>query len=417
MNSRERFLKTLNHESAGGVCVDFGSTPVSGIHVSVVAGLRDYFGLEKQLVKAYEPYQMLGWIEEDLKETLGVDIDGIVPRNTMFGFPNENWQEFRMPWGQEVLVSEHFRTITDSHGDLLIYPQGDTHAPASGRMPKSSFFFDTIIRQDPIDDNNLHPEDNLEEFQPISDVDLQYFKNEVDKLADSPRGRIANFGGTAFGDIALVPAPFLKRPKGIRDVSEWYMSTAIRQDYIEEVFTRQCEIAVANLQKIHALIGDSIQAVFICGTDFGTQTSQFCSPKTYDTLYAPYHKKVNDWIHANTSWKTFKHSCGAVEPLLSHFVESGFDIINPVQCSATGMDSQTLKNTYGKDLVFWGGGVDTQQVLPFGTPDEVYQQVRERIEIFNREGGFVFNTIHNIQANTPVENVVAMLKPIQEYKR
>ena len=194
------------------------------------------------------------------------------------------------------------------------------------------------------------------------------------------------------------------------------MSTALRQDYIQEVFTRQCEITVGNLQKVHAFIGDAIQAVFICGTDFGTQTSQFCSSATFDSLYAPYYRKVNDWIHQNTNWKTFKHSCGAVEPLMTHFVESGFDIINPVQCSATGMDPQKLKDTYGRDLVFWGGGVDTQQVLPFGTPDEVYQQTRKRIEIFNRNGGFVFNTIHNIQANTPVENVVAMLKAIQKYK-
>ena len=416
MNSREIFLHTLNHEPVGGLCVDFGATAVSGIHVSVVAGLREYFGLEKRPVKAYEPYQMLGWIDDDLKDALGVDIDGIVSRNTMFGFPNENWQEFRMPWGQEVLVSEHFRTITANNGDLLIFPQGDIGVPPSGRMPKSSFFFDSIIRQEPIDDGNLNPEDNLEEFQPISDEDLHYFKNEVDTLVDSKRGRIANFGGTAFGDIALVPAPFLKHPKGIRDVSEWYMSTALRQDYIQEVFTKQCEIAVGNLQKIHALIGDEIQAVFICGTDFGTQTSQFCSPATYDTLYAPYYKKVNDWIHQNTNWKTFKHSCGAVEPLMTHFIDSGFDIINPVQCSATGMDPQKLKDTYGRDLVFWGGGVDTQKVLPFGTPDEVYQQVKKRIEIFNQNGGFVFNTIHNIQANTPVENVAAMLKAIDEYK-
>jgi len=416
MNSREIFLNTLNHEPVDGLCVDFGATAVSGIHVSVVAALREYFGLEKRPVKACEPYQMLGWIDNDLKDALGVDIDGIVPRNTMFGFPNENWQEFRMPWGQEVLVSEHFQTTLGENGDLLIYPQGDTSAPASGRMPKNSFFFDSIIRQNSIDDGNLNPEDNLEEFLPISDEDLQYFKNELEKLADSTRGRIANFGGTAFGDIALVPAPFLKHPRGIRDVSEWYMSTALRQDYIQEVFTRQCEIALGNLQKVHALIGESIQAVFICGTDFGTQTSQFCSSATFDSLYAPYYKKVNDWIHQNTNWKTFKHSCGAVEPLMSHFIDSGFDIINPVQCSATGMDPQKLKDTYGRDLVFWGGGVDTQQALPFGTPDEVYQQTKKRIEIFNRNGGFVFNAIHNIQANTPVENVVAMLKAIQEYK-
>jgi len=259
-------------------------------------------------------------------------------------------------------------------------------------------------------------EDNLEEFGPISDEDLRYFKEEVEVLSDSERGIIATFGGMAMGDIALVPAPFLKHPKGIRDITEWYMSTAIRQDYVHEIFSRECEIAIANLKKIHVVVGDAIDAVFICGTDFGTQTSSFCSTDTYDSLYAPYYKQINDWIHKNTTWKTFKHSCGAVEPFMSHFIESGFDIINPVQCSATDMEPRNLKEKYGRDLVFWGGGVDTQQTLPFSTPEEVYKEVRERIEIFNKDSGFVFNTTHNTQANTPVENILAMLKAIRDSK-
>ena len=417
MNSHERFQAVLNHKAVDRVCVDFGSTAVTGIHVSCVASLREHFGLEKRPVKAFEPYQMLGWIDDDLKEAMGIDVCGIVPRQTMFGFPNENWKEFLTPWGQELLVSEHFVTTTDSDGSLLIYPQGDTAVPPSGRMPKSSYFFDAIVRQEPIDEKNLNVEDNLEEFGPISDEDLRYFKEQIELLSGSNRGIIATFGGLAFGDIALVPAPFLKNPKGIRDITEWYMSTAIRQDYVHEIFRRQCEIALANLKKIHAVVGDAIDAVFICGTDFGTQTSSFCSTDTFDSLYAPYYKQVNNWIHKNTTWKTFKHSCGAVEPFMSHFIESGFDIINPVQCSATGMEPRNLKEKYGRDLVFWGGGVDTQKNLPFGTPEEVYNEVRKRIEIFNKNGGFVFNTTHNTQANTPTENILAMLKAIRDSSR
>jgi len=417
ITARQRLKAVLQHKPVDRVCVDFGGTAVTGIHVSCVAALREHFGLEKRLVKAFEPYQMLGWIDADLKDALGVDVDGIMPLYNMFGFPNENWKEFRLPWGQTVLVSEHFKTTTNSDGDLLIYPQGDTAAPPSGRMPKSSFFFDSIIRQEPIQEENLDPLDNLEEFAPISDQDLQHYQNEIAKLAHSPRARIASFAGTAFGDIALVPAPFLKHPKGIRDVSEWYMSTALRQEYIHTVFQRQSEIALENLKKIHAVLADDIDVVFICGTDFGTQTSSFCSTATFDSLYAPYYKKLNDWIHANTPWKTFKHSCGAVEPFMSHFIEAGFDIINPVQCSATGMDPQKLKDNYGKKLTFWGGGVDTQKVLPFGTPQEVYDEVRQRIAIFNKDGGFVFNTIHNIQANTPVENLAALFKAISDSSR
>ena len=122
---------------------------------------------------------------------------------------------------------------------------------------------------------------------------------------------------------------------------------------------------------------------------------------------------MNDWIHSHTTWKGFKHSCGAIVPFLPVLIEAGFDIINPVQINAKGMDSKMLKKEFGKDLTFWGGGIDTQRVLPFGTPDEVRRQVLEQCEIFGRDGGFVFNTVHNIQANVPVENVVAMLDALK----
>ncbi len=415
MNSRERVKKSLTHKNPDRVAVDFGSTAVTGMHVSCVAQLRDYYGLEKRLVKAFEPYQMLGEIEDDLLDAMGIDTVGVSPRGTLFGFANENWKEFKTPWGQEVLVSEHFNTTTETNGDILIYPGGDKTAPASGRMPKSGFFFDTIIRQPEIDEANLDPDDNLEEFGPISDEEIDYFKNEIDRVSDSGRAVVATFGGTAFGDIALVPAPFLKYPKGIRDITEWYISTSTRQEYIHEVFSLQCEIALRNLEKIYAAVGDKVDVVFLCGTDFGTQSSTFCSAETFDSLYGPYYKQVNDWIHENTNWKTFKHSCGAVEPFMSHFKAVGFDIINPVQCSAAGMEPEKLKSRYGKDLVFWGGGVDTQNTLPFKGPEDVRREVLNRCEIFAEGSGFVFNSIHNVQAGVPVENIVAMLEAVKEF--
>ncbi|MBT5875740.1 MAG: methyltransferase [Candidatus Latescibacteria bacterium] len=415
MNARERVLKALEHKTPDRIPVDFGGTAVTGVHVSCVKALRDHYGLEDRPVKVCEPYQMLGLLEDDLLDVLGIDTEGVVPRNTLFGFANERWKEFQTPWGQEVLVSEHFNTTADANGDLILYPEGDTEAPPSGRMPRSSFFFDTIVRQETIDEDRLNPEDNMEEFMPITEEDLQYFGREKDRVSASTRARIGTFGGTAFGDIALVPAPFLKHPKGIRDISEWYISTLTRQDYIHEVFSRQCDIGLANLEKIHAVVGDTIDVLFICGTDFGTQVSTFCSPETFDELYLPYYKRVNDWIHKHTSWKTFKHSCGAVETFLSHFIDAGFDIVNPVQCSAAGMEPKSLKERYGDNLVFWGGGVDTQKTLPFGTRDDVRAEVLHRCEIFSEHGGFIFNSIHNLQANTPVDNMVAMFDAVNEF--
>jgi hypothetical protein len=415
MTSKERVRAALAHREPDRIPMDFGGTAVTGIHVSAVAALRDHYGLEKRPVKVHEPYQMLGLVEEDLKRAMGIDVDGVFPRNTMFGFPAEDWKMWRMPGGLEVLVPGGFVTTTDSKGDILIYPEGDASAPPSGRMPKDGQFFDAIVRQAPIDEASLNVEDNLEEFGPIAEEHLEHLRRAAAAAAGSGRAVIANFGGTAFGDIALVPAPFLKRPRGIRDIAEWYMSTATRRDYIHGIFGRQCEFALANLARIHAAVGDAVDAVFLCGTDFGTQTSTFCSVKTFRELYFPYYKRVNDWIHGHTGWRTFKHSCGAVERFIPAFVEAGFDILNPVQCSAAGMEAEGLKSRYGSCVTFWGGGVDTQKTLPFGEPEDVRREVLERCRIFSRGGGFVFNAIHNVQALTPLRNIMAMIDAVHEF--
>lgn len=278
-------------------------------------------------------------------------------------------------------------------------------------MPKGGFYFDSLDRQKPYDDDALDPRENTEEFGLLSQVDLDYYRQKVEKAFTQTDKAIAiALPGMAFGDIALVPAPFLKDPRGIRSVEEWYMALAAYPDYIKKVFEFQAEIAVENLKSLYSAVGDKVQIAFISGTDFGTQHAPIISTPTYRELFFPYQKKLNDWIHAHTPWKTFIHSCGAVEPLLSSFIEAGFDILNPVQCSAAGMAPEGLKAKYGDKLVFWGGGVNTQRTLPRGTPDEVRAEVAERLRIFGKGGGYVFNSIHNLQADAPVENFEAMLE-------
>jgi len=413
-SSRQNFLKTINHKQPDKVVVDFGSTGVTGIHVLIVEKLREHFGLEKKPVKVIEPYQMLGEIDSELIKAMGIDVIGLFSAKNMFGVLMENWKVHKTLWGQEVLFPGEFNYTYNSNGDILMYPEGDTSVAPSGIMPKTGYFFDAIDRQKPIDDSTLKVEDNLEEFGHITEPELAYWRNQMSLLRNNSKAVIASLGGTALGDIALVPAINLKNPKGIRGVEEWYISTLIREDFIKELYDRQTDIAIENLKLLYEVIGSKIDAVFTCGTDFGTQNSTFCSTETYDRIWLPYYKKVNDWIHQNTNWKTFKHSCGAVEPLMSHFIESGFDIINPVQINASGMDPRKLKEKYGDKLVFWGGGVDTQGAFAFGTPAQVKEQVKSQCDILNKDGGFVFNTVHNIQANVPFENVVAMLEALKE---
>ena len=415
MTHRERLISALEHRQPDRVPVDFGGTAVTGIHVSAVHRLRQaLIGDKSYRVKVIEPYQMLGEIDPELSEALGIDVAELMTRKTLFGFENEGWKPFTMFDGTAVQVPARFNVREEPNGDRLIFPEGDMSAPPSGRMPKGGHFFDTIVRQPPVDEDRLNPADNTEEFGLLSTEDLSWYRRRSEELGRSDRGVILTMPGTAFGDIALVPAPWMKYPKGIRDIEEWYVSTAARQDYVHAVFEKQCEIGLQNLDTLISLLGDRVQAVFLTGTDFGTQRGPFISLQAYRELFKPYHMRVNRLIHARCRWKTFIHSCGSVVDLVPDFIEAGFDILNPVQCSAAGMEARTLKREFGRQMTFWGGGVNTQQTMQFGTPEEVYQEVRERIEIFGEGGGFVFNAVHNIQAPTPTANMLAMFRALKD---
>jgi len=418
LTSRERVKVALNHQEPDRIPLDLGGSPVSGMHVSVVYKLRQALELDSPgtPVKVVEPYQMLGEIAPDLLDALGVDVIPLSSPTTMFGFKNEGWKPWTTFDGTPVLVPEGFNTEPEPSGDLFLYPEGDKSVPASGRMPAGGWYFDAIIRQPPIDDDNLNVEDNLEEFAPIDDETLAYFRSEAERLyTQTDKAILANVGGTAFGDIALVPAPWLKHPKGIRDVEEWYISTVTRRDYVRTIFERQCEIALANLEKFYAAVGDRVTVIMLTGTDFGAQNGPFIAPRSYRKLYQPFHKRLNDWVHTHTPWKTFIHSCGSVRLFINDFIDAGFDILNPVQTSAANMDPTELKRDFGDRITFWGGGIDTQKTLPFGAPDDIRREVRERLRIFGPGGGFVFNTIHNVQPMSPVENVLALYETVREY--
>jgi len=417
MTPRERLAATLEHKPVDKLCVDFGAGGQTGMGCCAVHRLREaVLGKSDHIVKVIEPYQMLGEVDEELRKALKLDVVGVNPPCDMFGVRQENFKSFKMPVdGTEVLIPGEFNYTVNANGGLLMYPEGDTSVPASGMMPKTGYFWDAINRQKPLDESKLDPMDNCEEFGVMSDEDVEYFKQKVDwYYENTDAGIYLTMPGVAFGDIALVSATWMKDPKGIRDVEEWYISTAMRFDYIYKVFEKQCEIGLKSIEKLAPVLGDKVQAVFVSGTDFGTQRGPFISPQAYRDLYKPFQKAINDKIHELTNWKTFIHSCGGIYPLIPDMIEAGFDILNPVQCSATDMDPVRLKKEFGNDLVFWGGGVDTQKTLPFGTPDEVYKEVTERIEIFRENSGFVFTSIHNVQSNVPVENLLAMFKAIND---
>ncbi len=418
LTSRQRVLAAIERRGPDRVPCDLGATTVSGMHVDMVYKLRQALGLDPPgtAIKLIEPFQMLGEIKPDLQQALGIDTVTLLGTGTAFGFKLEGWKEWTSFGGTPVLVPSGFNTVPGPDGDLLLYPQGDRSAAPSGRMPKGGFYFDLIVRQTPLDDRQLNVEDNLEEFAPISAEELEHYRCQAERLySETDKAIVLNLGGLSLGNIARVPGPALRQPKGIRDTEEWYISLKTRRDYIYKVFERQTEINLANLQKIHQVVGERPTVAYLSGTDFGAQNGPFVSPRIYRDLFLPFHKLVNDWVHRHTSWKTFIHSCGSVWALVEDFIAAGFDILNPVQTSAADMDPAELKKKFGDRITFWGGGVDTQRTLPFGTPEEVRREVRERLRIFGSGGGFVFNAVHNIQALVPVENVLAMYEAAREF--
>jgi len=416
LTSRQRLAATLNHQEPDRLCVDFGAGFQTGLGAGAVHRLREaLLGRSDHRVKIIESYQMLGEIDEELRQALGLDVVGVHGSGSMFGFKNEDWKPFTLFDGTPVLVPGKFNVTPAADGGWEMYPEGDTTVPPSAWMPKDTFFFDSLNRQQPLDEANLNPADNCEEMSVVEENEVRHFASLARHYHETTNyGIYLTLPGTAFGDIALVPAPWLKHPRGIRGVEEWYMATVTQRDYVTKIFEVQCECALQSIEKLAAAVGDHAQIAFVSGTDFGTQTGQFCSAQTYRELYQPFHKAVNDRIHKLTKWKTFIHSCGAVGPLIPEFIAAGFDVLNPVQCSATGMDPRWLKREFGRQIVFWGGGVDTQKTLPFGTPEEVYREVRERIDIFAPGGGFVFNSIHNVQSNVPTANLLALFRAVRD---
>ena len=300
LTKREIFLSAINHRDTGKAPVDFGATTVTGMHIYCVDGLRRHYGIWNGPVRLLEPYQMLGVIEDDLADAMGVSVAGVTKGKTLFGFKTVDWKEHTLDNGLEVLVPGMFNVTRDAAGNTYLYPEGDVTAPASGKMPKGGLYFDAIIRQEPIDEDNLRADDNLVEFGYATDENVQFQLDALNRLHTRDVGVMTNLGGTGLGDIAHVPACQLKHPKGIRDVAEWYMSLVTRKSLVHEIFERQTDIALENLKKYAASIGGLPDVVFICGTDFGTQHSTFCSQETFRELYMPYYKKITEWIRSNT---------------------------------------------------------------------------------------------------------------------
>ena len=414
MNSRQRVTAALNHQEPDRVPVDLGGAVVTGIHASALDKLRKALGLEARPVKVYEPMMMLGIVEQDVVEAVGGDVVGLNAPGTLLGYKSENWKPWTLPDGTDVLMGGGFEYTTDADGTIYAYPQGDRSARPSATMPAGGLYFDNLVRQQDLSDHDFDArKDYADQYALFTDEDCAYYEKTSKALyGETDYAVFGNFFLGGVGDIFHIPGAWLKGPRGIRDPEEWMMAVELHPQYVKDFFEMQTEITLKNLALYHQAVGERLTAIAVSGTDFGGQDNLLISPDCYREFYKPFHKRFNDWVHENTNWKVFFHSCGAVANLMDDFIEAGVDVINPVQVSARGMQAETLKREFGDRIAFWGGGVDPQKTLPFGTPEEVAEETKRNVKILSKGGGFVCAAVHNIQGPTPVENILAFFRSI-----
>jgi len=389
LNSRERVLRAINHQEADRVPIDCGGTRQSGIAASTYARLIEHLGLPGR-VRVFDLYQMLAEIERPVMERFGADVVGLYRPKVVFDILNDRWKPWRLFDGTEVEVPGDFQPVTEPTGDLAIVQNGTPIA----RMPKDGYYFDRLEKYPGaahLDVDQVNP-------PLLTDEECEHYRLQSEAV----------YQNTDFAVVAPMGPPYeLFYGLGTGDFEAWMVTFATEPEYVHALYDKLTSVWMENLKRFSQAVGNRVQILQICD-DFGMQNAPFLSVKMFRELVLPYYKHGLDWVHENTKMKVFLHSDGALMPLLPSIIEMGVDILNPCQTSAAGMDPARLKQEFGDKLTFWGASLDCQKTLPFGTPEEVAREVEQHVKTFAPGGGYVFTSVHNIQANVPPENVVAM---------
>jgi uroporphyrinogen decarboxylase len=374
---RDRIRAALDHRETDRIPFDLGGTRVTGIHINAYRRLRPALGLVQREPKVADLTQQLAEVEPDVLEALGCDVRNVAPRGA---------STYRRQYHEDA---DH-RWFTDEWG-------------VGRRIPlKDGLYFDSFAP--PLAGE---PDDvAIDGFTWPDPADPARYEG----MADEARRHAA--GGWAV-HVASICGGLTEGLFKLRGFEDGYMDLAAEPARARRVMEKILEIKLAYWEHLLPHLGDAVDVVGEAD-DLGGQTRTLFSPATYRSLVKPLHRELFEFLHARTDAKVFFHTCGSVRELIPDLIEIGVDILNPVQVSATGMDTAELKRDFGRDLVFWGGGVDTQRVLGSGTPDEVRAEVRRRIGDLSPGGGFVFATVHNIQPNVPPENILAMHAELQE---
>ena len=404
MTSRERARRILNFEEVDRPGIDLGSTRMTGMSAWTYQSLKRALGIEGGTTRVCDLFQMLAEVEGPVLDALGCDFAAVPDDQMPYGLSRNGWKDFTFWDGQTFQVPAGFRPQVMGNGDLLVGNGPDWTEPVA-RMPLGGRYFDAM---------NVANLTNTFEVPHLDEKDWDVPGPIEDEVLERKRPQIRELYKST--ERALVVTPPFRLPSGYGGLYQWGMKMALDPAHCKAYMMAHSEAAARRARQYLKAVGEYVDVVVLSGTDYGTQDREAFRPDLFRECMAPGWKVVCDAVHEFPNVKVWIHCCGAIPGMIPHMVEAGVDCLNPVQWGATGMDRRWMKGAFGDRLTFWGGGINTQNTFPFGTPEQVRREARECLEIFAPGGGYVVNPIHNIQADVPVENILALYETARDYR-
>lgn len=411
--SRDRVRYAIEHKEADRIPIDFGAMRSTGIATIAYNNLRKKLGITKGLARMYDFIQQLAYPEKEIRDLFHIDI---IDAGQAFLNDDSDWREWTLTDGSKCLIPKYLNVEIDEEGTVLLKNNDNV---ILGRKPKSSLYVDQsywVYKDLPKIPDTFNDKDLVKQLWAISsppwylnifnDNDYKLFINNIKKLHDE----------TDYAIMLAVGCNLFETGNFLRGMENFLCDIYLDKNGTERLLDKLVEGYMKFLDRVLKGVGEYVDLLQF-GDDLGLQNGPFMSPDVFKEIFKPRYKKMWDFVHNNSSCKIFLHSCGSVYELLPHLIDAGFDVLNPVQTTTMNMGAEKLKKEFGKDITFWGGGCNTQDVLPYKSPKEVKKDVKERIEILGKGGGFIFNQIHNVLADVPPENVVAMFEAAYEYGR
>ena len=396
MNSRERVLKALAHKEPDRVPIDLGgmrSTAITGLAYNQ---LKSHWGMNGGHTRIYDLGQQLARVEPQVLERIGADV---VPVSHIIS-SQRLWKPWRLPDGSPCEVPEDFNPEELDDGSLVL---PDETGRIVSRMPPDGYYFDGEYH--PLADaTSIADLKGYPFYTPLSDDELDTLENDVKTAYET----------TSYAIMLGSAGSVYEAAQGLRGWDVFLMDLAADPKFAGYLMDKLVDASIRRLEQILPTVKGLVQVVQV-GDDLGHQNGPQISPDLYRKMVKPRHKRFYQFIKDNSDAYLFIHTCGSVYQLIPDFIDVGVDILNPVQVAARDMDTARLKKEFGDEMAFWGGGCDTQNVLPFGTPQQVRDEVKRRIDDLAPGGGFVFNQVHNIQAGVPPENIEAMFDAALEF--